>query len=830
MSRRHRASSIGLGVFAAAAFAPVQPVAAQALEEIVVTARQRAEAITDVPAAITAFTENDIERAGIERAGDFLNLTPGVNLTNTAEVGDTQVSIRGINGTRDAEANFAFIQDGILYTNPSAFNREFSDVRQIEVLKGPQGAIYGRSASAGAVIVTTRKPGNEFEGFVKGSAGFDAHYFGQIAFGGPIVKDQLYGRVNFDYRTSDGVYHNAFLRDDVVDDFENYNVDARLVWEPNDRLSVDTKFRYGEVPEAAAIAFNAALALDLPLAPGVLLFEPQNVNDHQFAFHANLDPINEQESLEFSVKLDYDMDWATVTAWTLYSDIDQFFFSDGTSGAFGFFATEPSCIATSTALAGFPVHSGAGPNSILDFAVGPGAILPPYSPTTCDGGQLQVRNQEDVSFEIRLTSPDEQRLRWLGGFYFLDLEREVGVAQTRDDGTAAAQVRSFSDPFVEALVHDRFDTTVYSVFGAFDYDITDSLTGSFAIRYDREEREVQPLVPPPSVRRSTFIEYTDGVLGPDDGLPGSPLNPAFVDFATGAILDSIPARDDVFEEVQPKVSLTWDMTDDWTWFASWGVGFKSGGFNNTGSSATVINLVNPALTGVQDSFAKETSNNFEVGFKSIWAGGRVKVEGTVFYTDIEDMQFFNFFVGSFGLLRVVTNIDEVSILGGELGWSAAMTDHLTVFGGAAVVDGEIDKNSVRPDTVGNEVPYAPKWTFNIGADYVRPALPGWDLVSRIDYRITGETWFHTVQDQTVPATLFGGIPADFTSFERDDFDLINLRVGFASQDGTWQFMGTVRNLLNEDYLEEVIPAPEFGGAFIHPGSQRTWAIEAVYRF
>lgn len=103
-----------LGLAAALLAASPLTVLAQALEEVVVTARQRAESLQDVPAAITAFTETDIQRAGIERAGDFLNLTPGVNLTNTAEVGDTQVSIRGINGARDGETNFAFIVDGIL--------------------------------------------------------------------------------------------------------------------------------------------------------------------------------------------------------------------------------------------------------------------------------------------------------------------------------------------------------------------------------------------------------------------------------------------------------------------------------------------------------------------------------------------------------------------------------------------------------------------------------------------------------------------------------------------------------------------------------------------
>jgi len=799
---------------------------AQALEEVVVTARQREEAITDVPAAITAFTENDIQRAGIERAEDFLNLTPGVNLTDAAEVGDTQVSIRGINGARDAETNFAFIIDGILYTNPSAFNREFSDVKQIEILKGPQGAIYGRSASAGAIITTTREPGNEFEGFVKGSAGWDAAYFGQVALSGPLVKDELYGRVSLDYRDRDGPHHNNFLEADVVDNFENYNLNGRLVWEPTEDLKFDFKARYGEV-DSASIAFNSTLALNVP----AFGFNPGDVNEHDFVFSPNVNPENEQETKEFSLKMDWDMGWATVTAWTLYSDIDQFFLADGTSGAFGFFFDEPSCQASTAELAGFPVQPpfGIGPTPALSF-------FPPYSPTTCDGGQFQERNQEDISFEIRLTSPSDQRLRWLAGFYFLDLEREVGVAQTTDipDRGGAAAVDAFDHPEVEAAVHDRFDTTVVSVFGGIDFDVTDTLTASFNIRYDREDRDVTNLVTPPSQARSEFIDFTDGSFTTtdgtpiDDGMAGSPLNPAFIDFDTGVISDSIPDRNEVFEEVQPKVSVTWDMTDDWTWFASWGVGFKSGGFNNLGASEVATIFVNPALN-VSDVYEEETSNNFEVGFKSSWLDGRANVEGALYYTDVEDMQFFEFFVGVFGLQRTVTNIDEVSIVGGELSWNMAMTEYLTWFGGGAVTNGKIDENENRPNTVGNEIPYAPKWTFNTGASYVRPAFANVDLVSRLDFRFTGETWFHTVQDDDVTALLFG-LPANFASHKRDTFMLANLRVGFEAQDGRWGITGEVRNLLDDDYVEEVIPAPEFGGSFVHVGRDRTWAIEAVYRF
>ena len=113
-----------------------------AVEEVVVTARKRAESLQEVPITITAFTEQTIERAGIERPADFISLMPNVTIVDTANVGDTQVSIRGIVSTRDAESTFAYVVDGILSTNPNSFNEELVDIQQIEVLKGPQGALY----------------------------------------------------------------------------------------------------------------------------------------------------------------------------------------------------------------------------------------------------------------------------------------------------------------------------------------------------------------------------------------------------------------------------------------------------------------------------------------------------------------------------------------------------------------------------------------------------------------------------------------------------------------------------------------------------------------
>ena len=110
-----------------------QSSAGYSLEEVTVTARRRTESLRDVPGTVTALTSDVLEGAGVRRAEGFIALTPGVTMVNAAEVGDTQVNIRGINGARDAENSFALLVDGILYTNPAAFNREYSNLKQIEI-------------------------------------------------------------------------------------------------------------------------------------------------------------------------------------------------------------------------------------------------------------------------------------------------------------------------------------------------------------------------------------------------------------------------------------------------------------------------------------------------------------------------------------------------------------------------------------------------------------------------------------------------------------------------------------------------------------------------
>jgi len=845
---------IGLTVAAAVAAALsghtayAQQANEQVLEEVVVTtARQREEALQDVPASITAITADTLEAAAVQRAGDFIRLSPGVSLVQAAEVADAQVNIRGINGARDAENSFALIIDGVLQTNPAAFNREYSDLKQIEVVKGPQGAIYGRNAAAGAIIITTTKPSDVFSGSAKVGLGQDSMTTGSVVLSGPI-SDTAGWKIAADYRKTDGFYKNRFLNNSSVDDYDGFNINARFVFEPTDSATLDVKARYGEV-EAAAISFNPVFLVPGFVGsglPNAQLFN-EDVNKHNFEFVNNIDPFNNQESFDISAKWDQATSFGKLTAWALYSDVKNDFGSDGTSATYGFFWNEPNCQASSAQLfnSGFKM-----PAPQIQFGPPPAAaIWGPYTASRCDGTQYQVRNQKDYSFELRLQSDGDQRLRWLAGVYALNIDREVGVNTGIDSNVGV--VRSLYVPRgqsngTEQLVWDNFTSDVYAGFANLSYDITDSIEGSLALRYDNEKRKVKNLVP--VAARTAYFDYNPF----DNAFVGnSPLNPALVPALNPNLRPdgTIPDRSESFSEFQPKVSLTWKASDNLTAYANWGVGFKSGGFNNTGSAATVDLFIN-CFTGrgqtnaaancpggrpgagtlrtviVRDNYDKETSQATEIGFKGKMADGRLSYEAALFSTKVDDMQFFEFLVGDFGLLRVVNNIDEVQIQGVELGMDFRVTDEFKFVAGYSRVASEIKKNTSRPTSVGNEAPYTADYTATIGAEFDVPVGDVWGLQASAYLNIVGPTWFHVIQSQNNETVKF--FTGNFTNSERDKFQTLDARLAFVSD--TWTLALVGKNITDTKFLQEVIPAPEFGGAFVHPGSERHLSLELGYKF
>lgn len=837
------ASGAALGAIALSAPAIAQnaPSDAQAAEEdnaIIVTARRQSESLADVPAAITVFGADAIAKTGVQRADDFVQLTPGVTIvTGTAEAGDTQINIRGINGARDAESSVALVVDGILKTNTAQLNQNQGTLRQVEILKGPQGALYGRNAAAGAIVIQTLKPGDEFEGGATFRAAEDNTYLatGYVA----VPMGESAGFVlSGNYSTTDGFFRNRFLGNSkTIDDQEIWSVDGRFVAELGANTELDVKARYADLT-GASINFNASF--HLPNFAGVNPDFFEDVNTHPFGFYSNIRPTNDQTTFEASAKIEHDFESVTLTAWALYSDVEQSLVADSTSADFARFtfpgatpdsvAASNACFASTAALTGYPLNSptfiGQIPVPFI-FAPANGSTFGPYSPTTCDGTQYQIREQNDISGEIRLASNGDGPFNWQVGAYYLHIDREVGVSLGADLGRGVIRelynAPGSANPTTQ-LYNDAFTTDVYALFAAADFDISDRFNISVAGRYDIEDRSVSSLVP--AVR---------------DPITGGPINPGQA--VVNGVVQPIADQSQTFKQFQPKVSLRYEVSDNANLYANWGIGFKSGGFNNQGSAAIVDQAFNQFIGTdvlINDQYRKEVSSAFEAGIKGDLMGGAVTYDLAGYYTNIEDMQFFEFFVGGFGLLRVVSNIDEVEIYGAEVNLTAEIIDGWTVFGSANVTESEIKENASRPVTVGNKSPYTADYTLNFGTQLDLPMTSSLDFVARADYRITGPTWFHTLQDDTNP-TLFSGLlpgsalqlpafvgDADYSVSRRDAFGVVDMRIGFET--ARWSLFAYAENLLDEDYLNEVITAVEFGGSFISPGGRQRLGVEFGVKF
>ncbi|UAB77652.1 TonB-dependent receptor [Erythrobacter sp. SCSIO 43205] len=829
------ASFMSLAIAAHAAPAHAQTATgADAAEDdnaIIVTARRQDERLQDVPASVSVLTADALEKTGAQNAADFSQLTPGVTIvTGTAEAGDTQINIRGINGARDAESSVALVVDGILKTNTAQLNQNQGTLRQVEILKGPQGALYGRNAAAGAIVLQTVKPGDFVEGGVRASYANENTFEGTAYVSAPLGEGIGIVASGY-YRTTDGFFFNEFLNDDVVDDQEVWSVDGRLVANLSEATELDVKARYSQL-RGASINFNSSFHIPAFGATNPAFFE--DVNEHPFVYNGNIRPTNEQDSFDISAKIEHDFDSVTLTAWALYSDVDQLLTADGTSADFARFigAADPaaqgvvdSCFATTAQLTGFPV---AQPGFIGEipvpfiFAPANGSTFGAYSPTTCDGTQLQIRKQSDISAEIRLASNDGGPLIWQLGGYFLNIDRETGVSIGGDTGAGVSETLfnapGSSNP-TSLLLNDEFDTSVYAIFGNAEYEF-DTVTLGLALRYDIEDRSSNSLVPADAL----------------DPFTGGPINP-------GLAFGAFTPVSETFKQLQPKVSLSWQPSPDFNLYANWGIGFKSGGFNNQGSAAIIdANFVQAlgADVTINDVYDKEVSSAFEVGLKGEIANGAITFDLAGYYTEIDDMQFFEFFVGSFGLLRVVSNIDEVEVYGLEFNTAAEIVDGWKIFGAINITESEIKANSSRPSTVGNKSPYTADYTINLGTEIDTPLNDSMNLIMRADYRITGPTWFHSFQDQTSPTLFSGLLPisalalpaevgnANYSVAEREAFGVLNLRAGIEMG----QLTATVfaENALNREYLNEVIPAIEFGGSFISPGARRLVGVEVGYRF
>ncbi|MGI9224177.1 MAG: TonB-dependent receptor [Woeseiaceae bacterium] len=373
-------------VFAAVGLAGLAPDIAHAqaevdgqIEEIIVTSRYRAEKLSDVPDSITAFTVADIERHRIERINRVASLTPNLRFSDDQEVGVSTLVIRGVRQNRGTgQPPVSFRIDGVSATNNLLTTQELFDIESIDVLRGPQGALYGRNAIGGAILVSTKAPAKEAEYDVRVSAAEGNDYIVAGSASGPVSDDTLLYRASFRWQDRDGQLENAYLDNQKVDFKESSSFRGRLLYQPSERLSVDLRGQYSDQQGGSGYF--------MPGSEGVLPLPPPDppifFGNPTYEIQSNRIGESFVQFSEFSMKIDYEFDWGTFTSISSYTDVDT------------------------------------GNDQDLDQ-------------TLVDAINIIVIDQSQTfAQEFRLGSPADTRLRWVAGLYFFDQDRFRSLATT----------------------------------------------------------------------------------------------------------------------------------------------------------------------------------------------------------------------------------------------------------------------------------------------------------------------------------------------------------------------------------------------------------------
>ena len=378
-----RTAQYGGVVLALAGLAFVDVALAQAsdafIDEIVVTSRYRAENLSDVPDSITAFTAADIERHRIERINRVASLTPNLRFSDDQEVGVSTLVIRGVRQNRGTgQPPVSFRVDGVSASNNLLTTQELFDIESIAVLRGPQGALYGRNAIGGAILIATRQPTTTPEYNLRFNVAEGQDYIVSGSASGPVAGENVLGRFSFRWQDREGQLRNAYLDDALVDYKESQAFRGKLLFTPNDRLRVDFRAHHLD-QDGGSGYFMPGTDFFLPLPPPN---PPIIVDVPEFEIQANKLGESFVKSNEMSAKIDYDLGWATLTSITSFTDVDS------------------------------------GNDQDLDQTLVEAIDI------------IVIDQSETLAQELRLVSADDQALRWVTGVSWFGQERFRSLATT----------------------------------------------------------------------------------------------------------------------------------------------------------------------------------------------------------------------------------------------------------------------------------------------------------------------------------------------------------------------------------------------------------------
>ena len=599
-----------------------------ALEEVVVTATKRVESIQDVPVSVSALDADTMRANGIIDMASASAYIPGFEYSESTILPNLYVRGIGSGTTHSIEQSVGRFVDEV-YIGRAAINLHgFMDMASVEVLRGPQGTLFGKNTLGGAMIMRTANPTDELE------VGVDVKISDYDTTGGVIqvdgfvsgpISDSVRGRIAVQYKDRDGYVENLAPGPDGGTR-EDWGVRGKLEWDVTNNTTALLKVEHREYDEKGQIDGELVTGGPLPLAFWQSFFPQFSFDRNWQQFQdctAQLGPNNEtfcpgrdQDTQNYTLKIEHEIEGlgtiTSVSAYQQYEYLHHF--------------------------------------TALDFGILGGALR-------------ATRNEtyEGFTQEIRLTSEKFDKFDYIVGAYYenSDLERlqssdfQIPLlfgfpknAPCNSANPASPNFIGFGPPCYTDREDWTQDTETFAVFGELRYRITDTITAIAGGRWSTEDKHY--------IFEDAIVDYQD---------------------------DPNPFTHDLFDlkrsenKFTPSVTLQWEATDEMMLYANFSQGHKTGGFADRVQSSL--------------EFDDELNTSYEVGLKGVWLNDTVRANLAFFYMDIEDLQLSRTIPGQ-AIIFEVDNAGEATSLGVEFEGTWLFHENWTLGGNLAYTDAEFD--------------------------------------------------------------------------------------------------------------------------------------------
>lgn len=788
-------------VFLVLTCSPMVANSAPMLEEVVVTAQKRVESLQDVPISVATMSGEKIMDNGITNLEELTLYIPNVNINQ----GQAQPNlfIRGVGSGTNAgfEQSVGLYIDGV-YSGRGAMATVplTMDLQRVEVLKGPQGILFGKNTIGGAINITTNKPVFENEGMVDALYSPDANeQIYTVVLNGELA-DKLAGRLALRYDGMDGWWDNQYLKSQGPNS-DNWYGRASLLFDASDDVEVIAKYEYGDFQsnDMPAVVYRS----DRPVN-----FRGEDVfpiiDDRDNAAY-DLPDNYENRTDVAAITINWDVGFATFTSISAYSayDLKRLLNSDQSA--------TPS------------LH------------------------------RTQHEKFDQWSQELRLVSPGGETIDWIAGAYF----EQSNVTVNRLNKTLDfAYSGPLSVPPLITVpgtspVPSNFDqdTDAYAAFGQLTYNLTQSVRVTGGLRYNYEKKTLDSVVA--------------GEIGARAISLGAPDLVVLVNPASGKIISDLRTHDwrgldQDKEKWTWSANAQWDATDNAMLYASVSTGFKSGGYDESYTGeGSVVRLSDNILTGEPNGevvpgadpsiiqYEPETVVAYEVGAKMTLLDGAAELNLAIFRSDYDDLQTSSLE----GDVFKVGNAGEARTQGVEIEGRWAITDRLTFGGSVAYLDAHYEEfkgatctipqvtdpannpgcldesggnivNANDPggqDLGGEDLLFAPEWSSSLSLQYIHPLGDGLELMSGIDMNYSDD--------------YYSALDLD-PNTKHDSYTRWNARIALSGDDGKWSVALIGKNLTDETthVWRNDVALTASNSYFAVPQRPRSVAVQGTYRF